>query len=243
MKLLDIATKVSGRVDMYDEIPTRECGVEIRLTDACDTGSASDVELIGTAASAPGTFKTAAFPLEGILRRGSYCSEPDDLSWFARAFTAKLEFILTWMLTIEHSAGSETWTNGAGVQTVALGATPSVDQRVAAIMAARLQWESTIVADSGPILHVPPSQAPALVAAGLIVPDGSVTVSGDPVVVGAGYDKHPQVFWSGPITIALGPLNQQSVPRSRLNEVVNALDQWARFEFAPCAVVRVGSYA
>ena len=241
MKLLDVANvERPDRVDYVGEFTSRECGVEILLTEFCDA-TPTDTAVVGSPTSAPGAFKSIAFPIDGFLRRNTFCNQPDDLAWFAQSFTQKLEFVLTWALTIEATTGTESWTGATGVQSVTLAGTTTA-QRVAGIYAARRQWFKSVIAPAGPILHLPPSWGADMKAAGLLN-DSNTTVNGDPVVLGDGYDEHPQAFWTGPITIVLGALNKESVPRARLNDAVHVMDQVARFDVAPCSIVRVGAYS
>ena len=94
MKLTEFAVpdrtgRINGR---GDELTSRECGVEIRLVEACDYPF-GETPVIGTDTSLPGAFKTVPFAIDGFLRRGTFCAEPDDLAWFGRAFLDTLDYV------------------------------------------------------------------------------------------------------------------------------------------------------
>jgi len=241
MKLTEFAAPDrSSRINGYgDELSSRECGVEIRLVEACGLTPA-ETPVIGTNTSLPGAFKTVPFAIDGFLRRGTFCAEPDDLAWFSKAFQDELDYILSWMFTIQHAAGSESWIGDNNVQSVTLAGT-SAAQRVAGIMDARKQWRKTVVTVGGPVLHLPPSWAPDMKAAGLLEnPD--LTITGDPVVTSDGYDEKGIAFWTGPVQIKVGKLSTESVPRARTNDEVKVLDTFAQIIVSPCSIVRVGAY-
>lgn len=242
MKLIDFAAPDrSGRINgRGDELTSRECGVEIRLVEACDLPTA-ETPVIGSNTSLPGSFKTVPFAIDGFLRRGTFCALPDDLAWFTKAFEDELDYILGWMFTINHAAGSESWIGDNNVQSVALAGNTAA-QRVAGIMAARKQWRKTVVTVGGPVLHLPPSWAPDMKAAGLLEnPD--LTITGDPVVTSDGYDEKGIAFWTGPVQLKVGKLKAEMVPRARTNDEVNVLDTFAQIIVSPCSIVRVGAYA
>jgi hypothetical protein len=242
MKLIEFAAPDrTGRINGYgDELTSRECGVEIRLIEACDPPY-GETPVIGSNTSLPGAFKSVPFAIDGFLRRGTFCSQPDDLAWFGRAFQDELDYILGWMFTIAHAAGSESWIGDNNVQSVALAGNTAA-QRVAGIMAARKLWRHTVVTVGGPVLHLPPSWAPDMKAAGLLEnPD--LTITGDPVVISDGYDEKGIAFWTGPVQIKLGKLSDEKVTKFRTNDEVNVLDTFAQIIVSPCSIVRVGAYA
>lgn len=243
MKLLDVATVERG-VQIRDayNLPARECGVELRITEFCDT-TPEDTALIGTDTSLPGEFKVASFPLQGFLRRGVLCAQPDDQAWFGRAFDQKLEFALTWALVVQHAAGAESWSNGAGTQQTALAGTSDVQLRDA-VAIARRQWMKSVMTDDakGPILHVPPRYAAALKTQG-VLESVDKSIYGDRVVIGDGYDEHPNIFYSGAIKIRLGEKIQDHVPVPRINNEINVIDLGVEIVVPPCSIVRAGAYA
>ena len=243
MKLTEFAVpdrtgRINGR---GDELTSRECGVEIRLVEACDYPF-GETPVIGSDTSLPGAFKTVPFAIDGFLRRGTFCAEPDDLAWFGRAFQDTLDYVLGWMFTIAHAAGSESWIGDNNVQSVSLAGNTDA-QRLAGILAGRKLWRQTVVAEGGPVLHLPPSWVPGMVAVGLLTPDGERTTIGDVVVVSDGYDEKGIAFWTGPVQIKVGKINTEMVPRARTNDEVNVLDTFAQIIVSPCSIVRVGAYA
>jgi hypothetical protein len=149
---------------------------------------------------------------------------------------------------IQPVAGTEAWVGDAGVQTVTLGVTPTDAALATAVMAGRAQWFASVTSkDGNPVMHVPPSMAPALVRGGVLfgTPDGEVhSIAGDKVVVGAGYDiTTPHVFFTGDVIIRMTDVDDEggSLYRKRLNEKVDARNMAAAIDIAPCAIVRVGS--
>lgn len=243
MKLLDVATVERDlQIREFYPVTARECGVEIRLSEFCDL-TPEVLAMIGTNTSSPGEFKAASFPVEGYLRRGTMCALPDDQRWFGRAFDNKLEFALTWALTVEHAAGTQTWLNGSGTQQTVLAGTSDVQLRDA-VAVARRQWMKSVMTDDpgGPILHIPPKYAAALNFQGILI-DEDESIFGDRVVIGDGYDEHPNIFYSGPITIRLGTKKQEMVPRARVNNETNVIDLAAAIIVPPCSIVRAGVYA
>lgn len=244
MKLLSDVANVTRSETVRDSwnLSTRECGVQILITEVCDS-TPEEIALVGDDDSAPGEFKVVSFPILGLFRRGRFCEQDDDMDWFDDAFEANLELAATWALTVEHAAGSTSWTNGAGVQTVALAATPTDAQVVAAVEAGRRQWvKSVSTRDKRPIMHVPPQLAPMLKVQG-VLDNADKNIWGDRVVIGDGYDEHPQVFWTGPINIYLGERTTEQTPKARTNDELTTADQVMAIAVPPCSIVRVGTYA
>jgi hypothetical protein len=183
-----------------------------------------------------------------MLHRSVQCVQDSDREWWRTAFGASIEYALTRALVIEPVAGSETWVGAAGVQTVALGASPTDAALATAVMAGRAQWFATVTSRTAkPIMHIPPSMAPALVRGGVLfgTPDGEVhSIVGDRVVVGDGYDiATPHVFFTGEIIIHLAPVDDEGgpLPIPRLNDLTDFKNVIAAIDVAPCGIVRVGS--
>lgn len=242
MKLLDVTNVVHEDVvrDSWN-VSSRECGVQMLISEVCDP-TPEEISILGDDNTIPGEFKVVSFPILGFFRRGRFCEQADDLDWFDDVFEANLELVATWALTVEHAAGSTSWTNGTGVQTVSLAGSPTAAQRVDAIAAGRRQWfKSVSTRDKNPILHVPPSLAPMLKVNGVLENDDK-TIWGDRVVTGAGYDEHPQAFWTGPITIHLGKRTSEQTPKVRTNDELTTGDQVMAIVVPPCTIVRVGTY-
>lgn len=223
----------------------RECGVLLELAEACDP---TMIALRGTTALRPDTYKVMPFALRGLLQRSVGCTEDDDATWWADAFGGSIEYALTRALVIQPVAGTESWVGDAGVQTVTLGVTPTDAALATAVMAGRAQWFASVTTKTGkPIMHVPPSMAPALVRGGVLfgTPDGEVhAFNGDTVVVGAGYETAtPHVFFSSDVVIRMTAVDDEGgpLPRARLNDVVHARNIVAMIDVAPCGIVRVGS--
>lgn len=246
MKLLGDAAKVVRQDTVRDtwNVSARECGVQMLITEACDP-TPEEISLVGDDTTTPGEFKVVSFPILGLFRRGRFCELPDDLDWFDAAFEGNLELAATWALTVEHAAGSTSWTNGTGVQTVSLAGSPTDVQRVAAIEEGRRLWLKTVSTPQkkqGPIMHVPPVLAPMLKVQG-VLDNADRNIWGDRVVIGDGYDEHPQVFWTGPITIYLGHRTTEATPKVRTNDELTSADQVMAIAIPPCSIVRVGAYA
>lgn len=223
-------------------VSARECGVQILISQTC-SDTPTEIALIGDDTSAPGEFKAVSFPVLGFFRRGRFCEQPDDLDWFDDVFETNLELVATWALTVDHAAGSDSWTNGTGVQTVSLAATPTDAQQVAAIEEGRRLWLKTVsTRDKSPIMHVPPKLAPMLKVQG-VLDNADRNIWGDRVVIGQGYDEHPQVFWTGPIGVHIGARTTEATPKARTNDELTASDQMMALVIPPCSIVRVGSYA
>jgi len=215
------------------------------LEDACDP---TTIALRGTTGSVPGQYKVEPFALRGILRRGQFCKEDDDAAWWTAAFEKSLEFALTRALVIQPVAGTNAWVGDAGVQTVALGGSPTDAALATAVMAGRTQWFNTVTSVTGkPIMHVPPSMAPALARGGVLGygNNGEVySIAGDPVVIGDGYDvASPHVFFTADVEIYLMAADDEGgpLPVARINDLVDAKNIVAMIDTAPCGIVRVGS--
>lgn len=247
MDLLDVADVETTAVHWPSGFTRggRECGVLLELADACDP---TTIAIRGTTASVPDQYKVFPFALRGILRRGVTCVEADDDTWWSAAFKASIEFAVTRALVIQPVAGTESWVGDASVQTVALGGSPTDAALATAVMAGRAQWMNTVTSVKGrPIMHVPPSMAPALARGGVLGfgNDGEIySIAGDPVVIGGGYEiATPHVFFTAGIKIELTPVDDEGgpLPQARLNTLINAKNILATIDVPPCGIVRVGS--
>lgn len=249
MKLLEAARVNQDSLNLYGAgyySDTRECGLQVRLTDACEEES---IELIGDENSASGTYYVKPFAVEAELRRGVRCERADDQSWVEKALEASLEYALSRALVIQPIAGTTSWLGDAGVQSVTLPGSPTADNYGTAVMEARKKWFDSVVSlEGGPILHVPPSLVLTLVKAGVLQmnQDGeAATILGDKVVIAPGYDRTgAAVFFSGQIKIAYMPIDSNDLlRRARTNDSVVVANTVAIVDTAPCAIVRVGSYS
>lgn len=239
MKLLEVAAlnpplqnTRDARWELGYNAEARACGVQIDLEEACDTAT---VPLVGTVTSAAGHYKVVPFAIRGFLRRSVMCSRDDDVSWFKAAFTGAMEYAISRALVIQPAAGAQTWIGDTGAQ------------NAASVTAARALWFSTVVSTTGnPIMHVPPSLAPGLVTAGvlMITTDGVHSIFGDPVVIAPGYEKaSAQVFFTGDIGVHLSGVDDEGglLYRPQLNTDVIPFNQIAAIDVAPCSIVRVGA--
>lgn len=259
MKLLDAATvnppdRWAGRWDMGYSGVSRECAVHMEIEVPCPPDpataawNATVTPLIGSTASRKAEYNVKPFPVRAFLRQSVTCEQDDDKDWLLRAVQAKVDFIVSRALVNETVTGSDTWIGAAGVQSVALAATPTAANWQTAVAAARKQWiQSVVTTETHPILHVPPSLAGPLMAASLLMINGPEEVDsiwGDPVVISDGYDfaATPKVFFSGEVIVRTTAWNDEGGVKynHRMNDYLLEIDQWAAVDLAPCAIVRVG---
>jgi hypothetical protein len=251
MKLLDAA--IINPQDEYSDPNTwlrtygqsgRECAVHLEIEDGCDPAV---VNLRGSTATTPAVFEVTPFFDRGFLRRSTKCEREDDMKWFMAAFEQAREYVTSKALVVQAIAGSVNWIGAAGVQSVALGATPTAQERVAAISAARDLWFRTVTSPYEPVMHVPPSLAPELVTSGVLQPTAPNEVSsvwGDNVVITAGYQTAtPKVFFTPKLVIRTTATDEEGgrIYRAQLNSSTITLSQGIAIELNPCTVVRVGS--
>lgn len=249
MKLLEAATVNRGDINLFGagyNADIRDCGLQVRLTDAC---AETSVLVIGDNTSAAGTYFVKPFAVEAELHRSVVCERPDDQSWVDKVLEANLEMPLSRALVIQPIASTTSWLGDSGVASVTLPGSPTADDYGAAVMAARKLWFETVVTLSGgPIMHVPPTLVPTLVKAGVLQMNQAgeaATILGDRVVIAPGYDRiGARVFFSGEIKIAYMPIQSNDLLRRvRTNDSVVVANTIAIIDTPPCAIVRVGSYA
>jgi hypothetical protein len=249
MKLLEAASVNRDDINLFGagyNAEIRDCGVQMRLTDACEEES---IQLVGDASSAVGFYYVKPFAIEVELSRSVVCEKPDDQAWVEKVLEANLDYPLSRALVIQPIASTTSWLGDTGVATVTLAGSPTADDYGTAVMAARKLWFETVMTlAGGPILHVPPTLVPTLVKAGVLQVDqkGQATsILGDRVVIAAGYDRgNPNVFFSGEIKIAYMPIKSNDLlRRARTNDSVIVANTIAIVDTPPCAIVRVGSYS
>jgi hypothetical protein len=249
MKLLEAASVNRDALDLGGagyNVNMRDCGLNVRLTDAC---AETSVQVVGDNTSEAGTYYVKPFAIEAELRRSVLCERPDDKSWVEKVLEANLEYPLSRALVIQPIASTTSWLGDSGVASVTLPGSPTADDYGAAVMAARKLWFETVMTlEGGPIMHVPPTLVPTLVKAGVLqmMPDGSAaTILGDKVVIAPGYDRTgARVFFSGPIKIAYLPVDANDLlRRTRTNDSVVVANTIAIIDTPPCAIVRVGTYS
>jgi hypothetical protein len=249
MKLLEAATvnrssDVLGGAGYYAD--TRDCGLQVRLTDACEEDS---IAVVGDNTSEAGTYYVKPFAIEAELRRSVLCERSDDQAWVEKVLETNLDYPLSRALVIQPIASTTSWLGDSGVASVALAGSPTADDYGAAVMAARKLWfESVMSLEGGPLLHVPPSLVLTLVKSGVlqVAADGSATsILGDKVVISAGYDRTgANVFFSGPVKISYMPIDSNDLlRRTRTNDSVVVANTIAIVDTPPCAIVRVGTYS
>ncbi len=244
MELLDVAD-VRGGVERLNYVGenrvSRECGLWLRRTDPCEDTSG---DVIGDEDSRAGTYVTKPFFYEALLQRSVSCELPDDRSWVEAALREQNERVAGNALVVQAITGTESYTNGPGVQSVAY-TTTSDATKGDSVAAGRKLWSDTVAgAGVHPIMHVPPTLAPALGRAGILLPGQDKNLWGDPVVINAGYDTtNPRVFWSGPIKIYLSSIEDVLVRAAQVNDSVIAANQMMLVDVAPCTIVRVGTYS
>lgn len=248
MNILEAATVNDGRADWLGgyNAQSRECGMQMRLTDACEEES---IELVGDENSTVAEYFVKPFAIEAQLNRSVVCERPDDVAWVKKVLEKNLDYPLSRALVIQPIAGTDSWIGDASVPTVTLPATPTADQYGTAILEARAQWfENNMSINGGPILHVPPRLVITLVKAGILSmkADGdAATILGDRVVIGTGYDRtNANVFYSGEVKIYYTSVDTNDIlRRARLNNSVILANLIALVDVAPCSIVRVGSYS
>jgi hypothetical protein len=251
MKLLEAATVNRDAINLFGagyNAEIRDCGVQMRLTDACEETSQ---QLVGDSTSAVGFYYVKPFAIEVELARSVVCEKPDDQSWVEKVTEANLEYPLSRALVIQPIASTTSWLGDAGVASVPLAGSPTADDYGTAVMAARKLWFETVMTlEGGPIMHVPPSLVPTLVKAGVLqmkLDGDAATILGDKVVISPGYDRANgpgNVFFSGPIKIAYMPIQSNDMlRRTRTNDSVVVANTIAIIDTPPCAIVRVGSYS
>jgi len=249
MKLIEAASVNRGDINLFGagyNAEIRDCGLRLRLTDACEEES---IELVGDETSQVGTYYVKPFAIEVEMARSVVCEKPDDQAWVEKVLEANLDYPLSRALVIQPIASTTSWLGDAGVASVALAGSPTADDYGTAVMAARKLWFETVMTlNGGPILHVPPTLVPTLVKAGVLQvnQDGQATsILGDRVVIAAGYDRAgANVFFSGEIKIAYMPIQSNDLlRRSRTNDSVVVANTIAIVDTPPCAIVRVGTYS
>jgi hypothetical protein len=247
MKLLEAAQVNQGseRWTSGYNSTARECGVNLRLTDACEETS---VDLVGTDASEASAYHVNPFSIEAQLNRSVLCERPDDQAWVEKALEANLEYPLSRALVIQPIAETDSWLNHADVQEVALAGNTADNYRTAVVAARKLWYESVLSLEGQPIFHVPPSIAPILVTAGVLQIDGggkAVTIWGEPVVISNGYEMStPRAFFTGPIKIEYTSVQSNDILRhARMNNSSIVANVLAIVDTPPCAIVRIGDYA
>lgn len=246
MKLLEAATVNQGgeRWTSGYNSTARECGVQLRLTDACEEES---IELVGNEDSTASAYFVKPFSIEAQLNRGVLCERPDDKEWLEKVLENNLEYPLSRALVVQPIDGTDSWLNHADVQEVALAGATADNYRTAVVAARKLWYESVLSLEGQPIFHVPPSIAPILVTAGVLQVDGggkAVTIWGEPVVIANGYEMGtPRAFFTGPIKIEYMKIESGEILRHvRLNSSTIVVNTLAVVDTPPCAIVRVGTY-
>jgi hypothetical protein len=221
----------------------RECGVWIMLTDPCADTSGN---IVGTGTSRAGTYITKPFFYEARLSRSAVCELPDDGKWVEQALRDANDTVIGRALVTQAIVGTESYTGHADVKSVTLTATS--DATIASSVAAgrKLWMEQVAGAGERPLMHVPPSLAPALVRGGVILATGDKNVWGDKIVISAGYDNAaPRVFFTGPVKVYLTTIDgsEQTVRNVRMNDSVISVNEAALVDVPPCSIVRVGAYS
>ena len=221
----------------------RECGVWVMLTDPCEDTSGN---VIGSGTSRAGTYFTKPFFYEARLARSAVCEQPDDGKWLEQALLDINDTVIGRALVVQAITGTESYTGHADVKTVT--ATTTSDATFASSVAAgrKLWMEQVAGAGERPLMHVPPSLAPALVRGGVILATGDKNVWGDKIVISAGYDSAaPRVFFTGPVKVYLTPVEgaEEIVRAVRANDSIISVNEAAMIDIPPCSIVRVGAYS
>jgi hypothetical protein len=232
---------------------SRACGVHIESLDPCPVDPVSgvatgSVQIRGTVTSHAATYLVGAFPINAYLRRSVACQQADDKEWLAKAFSNVAEYVLAISLVKKLNSDTNVWIGDAAVQSVGLAdATTAV--LTTAVIAARKLWFQTVTSEDGlPYMHVPPSMAPQLQGAGILLQTGPEEVSsiwGDKVIIAAGYEERattPRVFFTPRPKVHITPPNDLvDLFDRRINNVALNINEFAAVDIAPCSIVRVGT--
>lgn len=252
MRLLDAANvnpaagaraPADGRWLLGYNASARACAMHMETQDPC--GGEANGAVIGDVNDRKGDYWVQPVNVRSYLRQSVLCEQFDDKDWFRQAIIAKLEYIAGLYLVTELAPAVETWIGDTAVQSVALAGTSAAQYRTA-VAAAYDQWHSTVAdTHSEPLMHVPPSLAPDLQAAGIIAVTSPTEVSSvysPRVVVSPGYDKNAKVFFTGEIVVRITGVDDEGGPlrEARLNNVTLSANQQLAVDVAPCAIVRVG---
>jgi hypothetical protein len=220
----------------------RECGVWVLRTDPCEDTSG---DVIGDDTSRAGQYTTRPFFYEARLTRSVACELPDDAPWTMRALKEQNDRVAGNALVVQAIADTDSYTGHADVASVTWTTTTDVTKGDS-VTAGRKLWTDTIAgAGVHPIMHVPPSIAPALARAGILLAGQDKNIWGDVVVINSGYDStNPRVFWTGPIKIYLSTVEDPGLMRiPRTNDSLVSVNQMVMVDVAPCTIVRVGPYS
>jgi hypothetical protein len=245
MDLLDVA-EVTGGAERLNYVGenrvARECGAWIRLTDPCEDTSG---DVVGDEDSRASTYVTKPFFYEALLQRSVTCEQPDDTEWTIKALQEHNEIVIGRALVVQAITGTDSYTGHADVRSVTW-TTTSDATKGDSVAAGRKLWVDTVVgAGVHPIMHVPPSIAPALGRAGILLAGQDKNLWGDKVVINGGYDSaNPRVFWTGPIKVSLSSVDDPGLFRvPRTNDSTVSVNQMALVDVAPCSIIRIGTYS
>lgn len=219
----------------------RECGTWVRLTDPCEDDSG---DVIGDETSRAGTYVAKPFFFEALLSRSVSCEQPDDGKWLQSALQEANNTLLGRALVTQPIVGTDSYIRHADVQSVTLTTTTDATIADSVALGRKLWIESVVGGGVHPLMHVPPTLAPALSRGGILLPGTDKNIWGDTVVMSGGYDDAtPRVFFTGKIEIYVSTIEgwDEIVRKARTNDSVIAVNQVALVDVAPCTIVRVGS--
>lgn len=220
----------------------RECGTWILLTDPCEDDSG---DVVGDGESRAGAYVAKPFFFEARLSTPVGCEQNDDATWLVDALQEANNTLVGRALVTQPITGTDSYIGHGDVKSVALVTTTDATYASSVAAGRKLWMEEVVGGGLHPLMHVPPSLAPALSRGGVILPGQDKNIWGDTVVMSAGYDNaNPRVFFTGKIEIYLSSIEgKDRVRKPRTNDSVISLNQIALVDVAPCTIVRVGDYA
>lgn len=236
MRLLDVATVITGDQHFPVEIDWRECAVDVVLLEACPGGEPTGAPVISGSDTLEDLDVSRPFGILATLDRRVSCHREDDDKWLAQQLSDATEQAAGRALVVQPYPEAGVWIGSAAAG------------QAADVIAARTLWSQGHVGVPGevPILHVAPEGLPALITADVVQvsTDGekAYTVWGDPVVVNAGYSGFP-AFWSGPLDIYLSTVRyEDELWRDvRGNLVSIRANRLMQINASPCGFVRAGA--
>lgn len=247
MKLIDAATTRNAGDKWLEQVPDRTCVLEVILQDVCAADETDAITIIAGDGLKSG-YEIRPIGIIAKLEQSAFCRQDDDVTWLNGATKDASELAISTALVVEPlpvQGKMPVWIGAPGTRAVTYTGT-TVSAFVRAVVQARTVWHNNVAAEGkGPLLHLSPSAAPQLVAAGLLNVQGPgevITVWGDDVVLSPGYDKiAPAAFWTGPIKLQISPVEDSDAWEQTKNTQVLRTNLLAMVDLPPCSIVRVMS--
>ncbi|MGV1079713.1 MAG: hypothetical protein ACOYD1_07655 [Candidatus Nanopelagicales bacterium] len=235
MRLLDVATVVTGDARFPAEGDTRSCAASVGMFDECTPADEQNNPVVDSAGDAD-TYRLRPFSLIAKLNRNTACEQPDDLEWLGKLLEEATERGVARALVTEPFEDALTWVGAPGIL------------QAADVTAGRVLWTDVnfSVPNKRPVLHVSPETLPGLITNDIVQVDDAgknhFTAWGDPVVVNDSYTGFPS-FWTGDITVYLSSVqkDEEYWRDLRGNRVTLQVNRFAEVDIVPCSIVRIGS--